>query len=244
MVRVLRSWRWLWIGGLVGLLLAGCTDATGGCTVSIGNLGAPEGNPEAPETVVQEDSFQVSGSPRLVVEIGNGDITVRSSGGAGEVRVTATIKDPDQVEYQTGQNGDTVSVSADFSSGIINAQVDVEVEAPEKAQLELETSNGSITLSDMDGSVSAKTSNGTITFAGSLEPGSQNSLRTANGDVDVTLVNTPGVKLDAETGNGKISSELPITITVRSNDDQLTGDIGDGSSSLTIRTGNGDITIK
>ena len=120
-------------------------------------------------------------------------------------------------------------MSADFSSVVnINARVDIEVEAPEKAQLEL----------------SAKTSNGAITFAGSLEPGSQNSLRTSNGDVDVTLVNTPGVKLDAETGNGKISSELPITITGRSNDDHLTGDIGDGSSSLEIRTSNGDITIK
>ena len=92
--------------------------------------------------------------------------------------------------------------------------------------------------------MSAKTSNGAITFAGSLEPESQNSLRTSNGDVDVTLVHTPGVKLDAETSHGKISSELPITITGRSNDDQLTGDIGDGSSSLTIRTRNGDITIK
>ena len=210
-----------------------------GCSGSI-SIGEGE-----PETVVQEDSFQVSGSPRLVVEIGNGDITVRSSGGAGEVRVTATIKNPGKMKYQTDQNGDTVSVSADVSSGFnINARADVEVAVPEKAQLELETSNGRITLSDIDGSVSAKTSNGAITFAGSLEPESQNSLRTSNGDVDVTLVNTPGVKLDAETRNGKISSELPITITGRSNDDQLTGDIGDGSSSLRIRTRNGAITIK
>ena len=114
---------------------------------------------------------------------------------------------------------------------------------PEEAQMELETSNGRITLSDIDGSVSAKTSNGSITFAGSLEPESRNSLRTSNGDVDLTLVNTSGIKLDAETGNGKISSELPITITGRSNDGQLTGDIDDGSSSLKIRTSNGDITI-
>ena len=212
-----------------------------GCSISIGDGGA--GNAE---TVVQEDSFQVSGSPRLVVETENGAIRVRSSGGAGEVRVTATIRNPDKVEYHTDQNGDTVSVSADVepAGNVINARVDVEVVVPEKAQLELETSNGRITLSDIDGSVSAKTSNGSITFAGSLEPESQNSLRTSNGDVDVTLVNTPGVKLDAETSNGKISSELPITITGRSNDDQLTGDIGDGSSSLRIRTSNGDITIK
>ncbi len=186
----------------------------------------------------------MSGSTRLVVETENGDITVRSSGGAGEVRATATIKNPDKVEYQTDQNGDTVSVSGDVSSGFnINARVDVEVAVPDEAQLELETSNGRITLSDIDGSVSAKTSNGSITFAGSLEPESRNSLRTSNGDVDPTLVNTSGVKLDAETGNGKISSELPITITGRSNDDQLTGDIDDGSSSLKIRTSNGDITI-
>ena len=227
MLRVLRSWRWLCIGGLVSFLLVGCS-------VKI----------NVQEAVV-ENSFQVSGSPRLVVETENGDITVRSSGGAGKVRVTATITDLDPARYQTDQIGDTVSVSVDFSSEVnTNARVDVEVEVPEKAQLELETSNGRITLSDIDGSVSAETSNGDITFAGSLEPGSQNSLRTSNGDVDVTLVNTPGVKLDAETGNGKISSELPITITGRSDDDHLTGDIGDGSSSLIIRSSNGDITIK
>ena len=152
-----------------------------GCSISIGDGGA--GNAE---TVVEEDSFQVSGSPRLVVETENGAITVRSSGGAGEVRVTATIRNPDKVEYHTDQNGDTVSVSADVepAGNVINARVDVEVVVPEKAQLELETSNG------------------------------------------------------------KISSELPITITGRPNDDQLTGDIGDGSSSLRIRTSNGDITIK
>ena len=33
----------------------------------------------------------------------------------------------------------------------------------------------------------------------------------------------------------------PVNIAARN---QLTGDIGDGSSSLTIRTSNGDITIK
>ena len=45
-----------------------------GCSVKIG----------VKESVVVK-SFQVSGSPRLVVETENGDITVRSSGGAGEV---------------------------------------------------------------------------------------------------------------------------------------------------------------
>ena len=194
------------------------------------------------EIVVQDNAFQVSGSPRLVVETENGDITVRYSGGAGEVRVTATIRDPEKVEYQTSQIGDTVSVLANASS--TDAGADIEVEIPKKAQLELESENGRITLGDIDGSVSATTSNGDITVAGRLEPGSQARLRTSNGDVEVTLVNTPGVWLDAETSDGEISSVVPITITGRSRDDRLTGSIGDGSSSLTIRTSSGDITIK
>ena len=194
------------------------------------------------EIVVQDNAFQVSGSPRLVVETENGDITVRYSGGAAEVRVTATIRDPEKVEYQTSQIGDTVSVLANASS--TDAGVDIEVEIPKKAQLELESENGRITLGDIDGSVSATTSNGDITVAGRLEPGSQARLRTSSGDVEVTLVNTPGVWLDAETSDGEISSVVPITITGRSRDDRLTGSIGDGSSSLTIRTSSGDITIK
>ena len=60
-----------------------------GCSVKIG----------VKESEVQK-SFQVSGSPRLVVETENGDITVRSSGGAGEVRVIAAITNTDKVEYQ------------------------------------------------------------------------------------------------------------------------------------------------
>ena len=35
--------------------------------------------------VVQEETFKVSGSPRLVMMIEDGDITVRSSGSAGEI---------------------------------------------------------------------------------------------------------------------------------------------------------------
>ncbi len=197
--------------------------------------------PEA-EVVVQDNAFQVNGSPRLVVETENGDITVRYSDGAGEVRVTATIKDPEKVEYQTSQIGDTVSVLASASN--TDAGADIEVEIPKKAQLELESENGRITLGDIDGSVSATTSNGDITVAGRLEPESQARLRTSSGDVEVTLVNTPGVWLDAETSTGEINSVVPITITGRSHNDRLTGSIGDGSSSLTIRTSDGDITIK
>ena len=83
------------------------------------------------EIVVQDNAFQVSGSPRLVVETENGDITVRYSDGVGEVRVTATIRDPDKVEYQTSQIGDTVSVLANASSN--DAGVDIEVDIPENA---------------------------------------------------------------------------------------------------------------
>ena len=195
-----------------------------------------------PEIVVQENAFQVSGSPRLIVDTKNGDITVHYSGGEGEIKVTATIRDTDKAEYQTSQIGDTVSVLANASSA--DAGVDIEVEIPKKAILELESENGGITLGDIDGSVSATTSNGDIVVAGTMEPGSQARLRTSSGDVEVTLVNTPGVWLDAETSSGEISSGLPITITGRSADDRLTGNIGDGSSSLTIRTSSGDITIK
>ena len=106
------------------------------------------------------------------------------------------------------------------------------------------TSNGKIEIGRSRGELKAQTSNGAIDFEGALSPGSDNRLRTSNGQVNVTLVDTLGVELDANTSNGTVSSALPITTSGAINEKHLIGTIGNGESTLEIRTSNGSITIQ
>ena len=106
------------------------------------------------------------------------------------------------------------------------------------------TSNGKIEIGRFRGELHAQTSNGAIEFEGVLSPGYHNRLRTSNGAVSVTLVDTLGVELDANTSNGTVSSALPITTSGTISEKHLIGIIGDGESTLEIRTSNGSITIQ
>ena len=176
---------------------------------------------------MQRDSFNVSGSPLLVMNLDDGDITISPSGNAGEIRITATINDPSKANYAASQDGDTVLVSTSHTGNIrVNTGADVEVAVPEGTRLEVRTDDGDIIVT------------------ASLEPGFLNVLETYDGDIEVTLVNTPGVELNALTRDGKVTTSLPLTSTVLTDDDELVGEIGDGSSSLRIRTTDGDITIR
>ena len=59
----------------------------------------------------RDDSFSVSSAPRLVVNGFNGRIVV-NTGSDSTIRVQATLKKADKVDYKTTQDGDTVSVEA------------------------------------------------------------------------------------------------------------------------------------
>ncbi|MCI0439238.1 MAG: DUF4097 domain-containing protein [Chloroflexi bacterium] len=106
------------------------------------------------------------------------------------------------------------------------------------------TSNGTIQVTDFVGSIDLSSSNGRISFAGALEPGSENEMTTSNGDISVELDGTTGVELDASTSNGRITSDLPITISGEFSDERLSGVIGNGGAKLVIRTSNGSVTVQ
>ena len=82
-----------------------------------------------------------------------------------------------------------------------------------------------------------------IRSQGELEQGSANRFNTGSGSVTVELTGSPSVSLDLETDDGEVRSDLPVTVSVKSQY-RLVGTIGDGEAALTVRTGNGDIKIK
>jgi hypothetical protein len=157
------------------------------------------------EDQVIKDSFVVSGSPQLIVEIDNGSIEVVSSNSGGaDIQVTATVRNQDRVDYRASQDGNTVRIVGKSDSGFSflgsgDRGVDLVVSAPPGVDLELESSNGAIAVTGINGPISAKTSNGRISITDST---GDMEVATSNGRVD--LVDVSG-QVEAKTSNGPIS---------------------------------------
>ena len=181
---------------VVGLLVAGCA------------LGPTE---------TRDDSFVVGDSVRLIVDSLNGSIEVTAAA-VGEVRVQATIRGANRIEYEVAQNGDTITASARKTGWALfgGGGVSLVIAVPPQADVELETSNGSILLSGVEGSGSLETSNGTIVledvkgdFDGDTSNGSitinglEGSARFDTSNARVELRQVVG-EVDVETSNGRI----------------------------------------
>jgi hypothetical protein len=179
------SWTWVVLTGLLAAVSVSCSVVSA-------------------ESQIIEDSFIVSGSPKLVAEIDNGSIEVVSnSSGDSSIQVTATVRNPDRVDYRAVQEGDTVRVTGkvdekfSFFSGA-SSGVNLVVSVPQEIDLELKSSNGDIEIAGTSGPISARTSNGLISITdltGDIQ------AETSNGRVE--LVNVNG-QVDAQTSNGSI----------------------------------------
>ena len=83
----------LWILGVLLFFL------TAACSTEAADRRSGSGFNGPTET--RDDSFVVGASPRVVVSGGNGRVIV-NPGTDGTVRVQATLRKPDDVEYETG----------------------------------------------------------------------------------------------------------------------------------------------
>ena len=155
-------------------------------------------------------SFKTGKAPRLVVELFNGSIDlVADAEGSVQVRVTkqgggetgelaqAALKN---VDVKMTQEDDTVRVTASLleENKKTNSGASAEVRVPPGAVLELQTSNGAVSLQGGSGKADVKTSNGPIQakeHKGSLH------LATSNGPI--TVAGGTG-RLDLKTSNGGI----------------------------------------
>ena len=178
----------------------------------------------------KDESFRVGGAPRLVVRSFNGRITV-VPGTDGTLRVKATLRRADKVEYRVSQSGDTVAVEASEKGSTIGRSpgADIEVSAPPTTQVELRTSNGNIQVQGLEetgvletsngrivvgggtGHLQAKTSNGSIevtNFSGSV------ALETSNGGITFAGELTPGGDNEMRASNGSVEVALEGIVSV------------------------------
>ena len=206
-----------------------------------------EAEPEAEPSDQRDDTFAVGPAPKVLVRGHNGDVSVKS-GPDGEVRVLADIDHPERVDYQVGQDGDTVSVQVkkkkassrlfDFFSG--EGHVDIVITAPQRTEVDISSGNGDVELRGTRAPAKLHTTNGDVSvaeFATQLDLGTVNGdvvvgrsegsmkLRSTNGDVSVEM--GKGV-FDAETVNGSVTLEVEMT----------------GGGKNRIKTVNGDIEVE
>ena len=122
--------------------------------------------------------------------------------------------------------------------------------------------NGSVTITQHDGALTARgsngpvqvsnqrggpvqltTSNGPIRYEGTIEAGSENSFDTSNGPIEVVVAGAASFALEATTSNGGVTSRFALLDGTKS-DSKLTGRVGDGQARLTLHTSNGPIEVR
>lgn len=213
-------------------------------------------NPEQKLAGIQLDMNQSGETVRLSYEY-NGPRSLLSQGGAAvDFAVTVprgTLIDVDADNGAITVDGVAAAVNARSDNGAITIR---NVEAP----IVVSTNNGRITLNRTRGRLEAQTnngaleateaqadnlrlesSNGAVTFDGSLSEGTH-TIRSNNGRVAVTLPADQRLRVDIQTDNGRIDSRLSLS-EARVEPRRVTGVLNGGGPTLTIRTGNGGVTI-
>jgi hypothetical protein len=180
-----------------------------------------------------------------------------------ELKVEMTPRDGGLVVNTRYPRNEGMSSIFDWLTGDhVNAQVRYEVTVPRTMNVDVETVNGSIHVSGINGKHELETTNGKIEVArcsGSLDAETTNgaisaeltsvaknqplSFETTNGRIEVTLPANLAVDVDAGTTNGSIHSDLPVS-TTRISKNSLRGAINGGGTALRMRTTNGGIDIK
>ena len=129
--------------------------------------------------------------------------------------------------------------------------------------LRADTGDGSIQAEDLDGTLEANTGDGSVHIAGrfdnvqlhtkdgsvELEARSGSRMQsdwrvqTGDGSVHVRLPNDLPADLEVRTGDGHIHLGVPVTMTGAQTDNEVHGKLNGGGPLLSIRTGDGSISV-
>ncbi|MCW8833003.1 MAG: DUF4097 family beta strand repeat-containing protein [Colwellia sp.] len=221
-----------------------------------------------------EQSFSVEDNSQFSLENINGEVVINSWQEAS-IKVEATIQadnqeQRDRVEVKMKQNGQHVVVETHYqekSSWGNNqtAQVEYRVWLPSDTKLaDIELVNGSLTINDVSGEVSAQVVNGSITASGltnDTELSSVNGsikayyqsfsqhlddieLETVNGSIKLYLPKNVNARLDLETMHGSIKTDFGLSSQENTfTGHNLRGDIGTGDVKIDMESVNGSIKV-
>jgi len=227
---------------------------------------------------VFEKAFSMEGVSRISVENVNGRIEAstwdrpylkvravkKASGGQSEETLRQTEirvrKLGDEIRLET-VNPHRHHLFGFLNFGWHNPRVDYEVHFPPGTTVRLETTNGQVQGTGMDGSVSCDVVNGSIelseiggpvratTVNGGLRIGFRGALKkseleTVNGSVEVAFDRKSSVRYDLQTVNGRIEGDIDLDVEGRHGPKEARGSYNGGSESLHCETVNGSIRLK
>lgn len=112
------------------------------------------------------------------------------------------------------------------------------------SRVEFRTVNGGVKLSHMAGDVEGRTTNGgvDVDLDGSRWQGAGLDVQTTNGGVKLAIPDGYSAHLEAGTSNGSVRIDFPVTVqgTIGR---EFSTDIGAGGATLRVRTSNGGVKI-
>lgn len=230
-----------------------------------------------------------NGIPGLEVKNSNGRIEV-FSWDKNEIEIIAHIrvegneshaqKMLDRINIEVEQDGDDIYVetvvpdglrsgggllSWIFGNGHISYSVEYEINVPLKSDLNLQNTNGSVLVENVEGNIDLHSTNGKIkardvsglvrcnTTNGSIraeinkiQSNEEMIFRTTNGSIKLYLPEEYGGYADLKTTNGHIDSDFRLSSDDRSyrrSRKSFRGEFGDGHGEITCKTTNGSIYL-
>ena len=225
------------------------------------------------EGVCEVRQYVISGGASVLAvdSSPNGGIEVEGTS-RGDVLVLAKVVANATTEQRAREIANAIRieatpsrVAADGPQGLGRREgwsVSYRLSVPTMSSLSLQTVNGGISISEVDGQIDFKTVNGGVKLVGLA---GNVKGRTSNGGVDVDLDGPSwrGEGLDVETSNGGVKLRIPdqysahlesgtvnggfkidFPITVRGRiDREVVADIGGGGPTIRVRTNNGGVNI-
>ena len=222
--------------------------AAGALALAIGGAGVTAAPVRADDW---SKTYQVNGRADVHVSTDDGDVFV-TGGDQKQIDVHVITQGykiaSSEVRIEESQNGDQVTVSVKLPHlnwslwGGRHKSIRVEVHVPRDLDLEVQTSDGSVTAQDLSGRVQFSTGDGNVTASAI-----RGQIRLHTGDGHIEGTNFDGA-LEADTGDGnlRISGRFD-SLELKTGDGNIDGQVGSGSKvakAWRIHSGDGHIDLR
>lgn len=220
---------------------------------------------------MREQTLALSGGTIAIDGRQNGGVSVKGWD-KNEVFVRARVQTAAPTEAEAGQLAQQIRIETSgakiFASGPENRSnyhwdVSYEVFVPRRVDVSVETKNGGITISEVNGKIDFRALNGgvvlnrvggmvrgsttngglVIELGGDRWDGDSLDVSTTNGGVTMSIPENYSARLETGTVNGGISVDFPVTVQGQITK-ALNLDLGSGGQMVKAFTTNGGVRIK
>ena len=194
--------------------------------------------------------------------LGTSEVTVLDVSGLDAAPMNAVARGVGEALYRARVDGDIslTGITADIECKTVDGNIELEGVVDTNCRcktvdgdVEIDQASGSFDVISVDGdiemrnitanAISGKTSDGRFALDLLQSDNLDASVRTGDGDVRVRLARGISLTLDVKTGDGRIRTDLSPVSDLTTDDDVFRGSINGGDGRLSIRTGDGSVTI-